>query len=177
MIISLEELRTAKEILEECKEELGQQKMNYASDIEVGMMIETPASILLIEDFAKEVDFFSIGTNDLTQYLLAVDRGNQKISNMYNSFHPAVIRSIRRVIQAGHDNKIKVGMCGEFASDEKALMLLLGLGLDEFSMSASEIPNIKYLIRNTTYAEARELAEKACKMQTIQEVYQALGMK
>ncbi len=177
MIISLEELRAAKEILAECKEELRQQKIDFAFDIEVGMMIETPASILLIEDFAQEVDFFSIGTNDLTQYLLAVDRGNQKISNLYNSFHPAVIRSIKRVIQAGHKHKIKVGMCGEIASDEKALMLLLGLGLDEFSMSAGEIPNIKYSIRNTTYEKAREFAEKACEMQTIQEVYQALGIE
>ena len=176
MIISLEELREAKAVLEECKEELRQQKQTFDSKIEVGMMIETPASILLVDEFAREVDFFSIGTNDLTQYLLAVDRGNQKISNMYNSFHPAVIRSIQRVIQAGHRNNIKVGMCGEFASDEKAVRLLLGLGLDEFSMSAAEIPNIKYLLRNTTNIEAQELAEKACEKQTIREVYEVLGI-
>ncbi len=176
MIISLEELRLAKEVLEECKEELKLQKIACDHKIEVGMMIETPASILLINDFAREVDFFSIGTNDLTQYLLAVDRGNKKISNMYNSYHPAVIRSIKRVIQAGHQNKIKVGMCGEFASDEGAVKLLLGLGLDEFSMSASEILNVKYLIRNTSFEEARVLAEKACDMQTIHEVYEVLGI-
>ena len=177
MIISLEELREAKDVLEECKEELKQQGIACDHKIEVGMMIETPASILLIEDFAKEADFFSIGTNDLTQYLLAVDRGNKKISGMYNSFHPAVIRSIKKVIEAGHRNNIKVGMCGEFASDERAVMLLLGLGLDEFSMSASEIVNVKYAIRNTTFEEAKELAEKACEKQAIREVYEVLGIE
>jgi phosphoenolpyruvate-protein phosphotransferase len=177
MIISLEELRQAKDILKECKEELKQQGIACDHKIEVGMMIETPASILLIEEFAKEADFFSIGTNDLTQYLLAVDRGNKKISGMYNSFHPAVIRSIKKVIEAGHRNNIKVGMCGEFASDERAVKLLLGLGLDEFSMSASEILNAKYAIRNTTLEEAKGLAEKACEKQTIREVYKVLGIK
>jgi phosphotransferase system enzyme I (PtsI) len=141
------------------------------------MMIETPASVILAEDFAKEVDFFSIGTNDLTQYLLAVDRGNKKISNMYNSFHPSVIRSIHRVIMAGHKNNIKVGMCGEFASDENAVKLLVGLGLDEFSMSASEVLNVKYMIRNTTFDDAQDLAARACDMQTIQEVYEVLNVK
>jgi phosphotransferase system enzyme I (PtsI) len=177
MIISMEELRMAKKILEECKEELNNQKISYDPNIEVGMMIETPASILLVEDFAKEVDFFSIGTNDLTQYLLAVDRGNKKISNMYNSFHPSVIRSIKRVIMAGHENGIKVGMCGEFASDEKAVKLLLGLGLDEFSMSASELLNVKYIIRNTSFDEAQIMATRACEQQTIQEVYEVIDFK
>jgi phosphotransferase system enzyme I (PtsI) len=177
MIISMEELRLAKKILEECKEELNNQKISYDPNIEVGMMIETPASILLVEDFAKEVDFFSIGTNDLTQYLLAVDRGNKKISNMYNSFHPSVIRSIKRVIMAGHENGIKVGMCGEFASDEKAVKLLLGLGLDEFSMSASELLNVKYIIRNTSFDEAQIMATRACEQQTIQEVYEVIDFK
>jgi phosphotransferase system enzyme I (PtsI) len=176
MIISLEELREAKEVLKECKEELRQQGIAFDHNIEVGMMIETPASILLIEEFAKEADFFSIGTNDLTQYLLAVDRGNKKISGMYNSFHPAVVRSIKRVIEAGHRNKIKVGMCGEFASDERAVKLLLGLGLDEFSMSAAEIVNVKYAIRNTSMAEVEELARNACEKQTVSEVYEVLGI-
>jgi phosphotransferase system enzyme I (PtsI) len=177
MIISMEELRISKSILEECKAELDNQRIAFDHSIEVGMMIETPASVILVEDFAKEVDFFSIGTNDLTQYLLAVDRGNKKISNMYNSFHPSVIRSVKRVIMAGHHNNIKVGMCGEFASDEKAVNLLLGLGLDEFSMSASEILNVKYMIRNSSFEESQILAEKACEMQTIQEVYEVLNVK
>lgn len=193
MIISMEELRKAKKILEECKEELQSQYMTsgngvndvntscdgsivYDEAIEVGMMIETPASVILADDFAKEVDFFSIGTNDLTQYLLAVDRGNKKISNLYNSFHPAVLRSIQRIIRAGHDNHIKVGMCGEFASEERAVKLLLGLGLDEFSMSSSEIINVKYIIRNSSYTEAKVLANKVCELNTIEEVYEALGV-
>jgi phosphotransferase system enzyme I (PtsI) len=175
MIISLEELRASKALLEECKDELKKQNISCDHNIEVGMMIETPASVLLVDDFAREVDFFSIGTNDLTQYLLAVDRGNKKISTMYNSFHPSVIRSIKKIIEAGHNNHIKVGMCGEFASDERAVKLLLGLGLDEFSMSASEIIHVKYLICNTSYEEARILAEKAYEKQTIQEIYELLS--
>lgn len=174
MIISIEELRASKVLLEECKEELKNQNISYDCNIEAGMMIETPASVILAENFAKEVNFFSIGTNDLTQYLLAVDRGNKKISNMYNSFHPSVIQSVKKVIMAGHKNHIKVGMCGEFASDERAVKLLLGLGLDEFSMSASEIINVKYIIRNTSFKEAQVVAEKACEMQTIEEVYEVL---
>ncbi|MDF2943364.1 MAG: phosphoenolpyruvate-protein phosphotransferase [Herbinix sp.] len=177
MIISLEELRRSKALLEECKDELRKQMISCDHNIEVGMMIETPASVILAEDFAQEVDFFSIGTNDLTQYLLAVDRGNKKISNMYNSFHPSVIRSIHTVIMAGHKNNIKVGMCGEFASDENAVKLLVGLGLDEFSMSASEVLNVKYMIRNTSFDDAQDLAARACDMQTIQEVYEVLNVK
>ncbi len=176
MIISLEELRDSKELLEECKEELRMKEIAFDEKIEVGMMIETPASVILAEEFAKEVNFFSIGTNDLTQYILAVDRGNKKIAAMYNSFHPAVLRSIKRIIMAGHEEQIKVGMCGEFASDEKAVLLLLGMELDEFSMSASEILKVKNIIRNTTFMEAQALAEKACEMKTIQEVYEVLNI-
>lgn len=177
MIISLEELYESKILLEECKKELKSEQIPFDESIEVGMMIETPAAVILAEEFASEVDFFSIGTNDLTQYILAVDRGNKKISRMYNSFHPSVLRSIKKIISAGHKKHIKVGMCGEFASDERAVILLLGLGLDEFSMSASEVLKVKYLIRNTTLLEAQVLAEKACKMKTIEEVYQVLNVK
>ncbi|WMJ86406.1 phosphoenolpyruvate--protein phosphotransferase [Anaerocolumna sp. MB42-C2] len=176
MIISPEELRMAKEILKECQEELNNRNIPWNKQIEVGMMIETPASVILAEDFAKEVDFFSIGTNDLTQYILAVDRGNKKISRMYNSFHPSVIRSIARIIKAAHDNNIKAGMCGEFAGDEKAVLLLLGLGLDEFSMSAGEIPNIKNLLRNASYEEAVNLANNVCEKNTLNEIYEVLGI-
>lgn len=174
MIISLEELRMAKEILEECKEELKKEGIAYDTSIETGIMIETPASVLCVEDLAKEADFFSIGTNDLTQYLLACDRGNKKISALYNSFHPAVLRSIKRIIDAGHENNIKVGMCGEFASDEQAVLLLLGFGLDEFSMAASSIPGVKYLIRNAEYAKEEELSKEILKAGTIKEVYELI---
>ncbi|MGN1141479.1 MAG: phosphoenolpyruvate--protein phosphotransferase [Oliverpabstia sp.] len=159
MIISLEELREAKGLVEECKKELKQEQKAFDDAIELGMMMETPASVLLADEFAKEADFFSIGTNDLTQYLLAVDRGNKKISAMYNSFHPAVLRAIARIIHAGHKNNITVGMCGEFASDERATELLLGMGLDEFSMSSGEASKIKYSIRNMMYADAWEKAK------------------
>ncbi len=174
MIISLEELRMAKEILEECKVELTKEEISYDSFIEAGIMIETPASVLCVEDLAKEADFFSIGTNDLTQYLLACDRGNKKISSLYNSFHPAVLRSIKKIIDAGHENNIKVGMCGEFASDEYAVPLLLGLGLDEFSMTASSIPFVKHRIRNASYKEEEAWSKDVLKAGTIEEVYKLI---
>lgn len=172
MIISLEELREAKEILEECKSELSTEGIAFDSSIETGIMIETPASVLCVDDLAAEADFLSIGTNDLTQYLLACDRGNKKISALYNSFHPAVLRSIKRIIDAGHEQNIKVGMCGEFASEEHAVLMLLGFGLDEFSMTASCIPNVKYLIRKANYLEQEELSKKVLKARTIHEVYE-----
>ncbi len=176
MIVSLEELRKSKDILAECRRELETEKLAYDPDLKVGMMIETPASVLLIDDFAKEADYFSIGTNDLTQYLLAVDRGNKKISTMYNSFHPSVLRSIGRIIEAGHRCHIPVGMCGEFAGDERAVKLLLGLGLDEFSVSAASLLKVKKLIIEASYQEAKQLAERAREKQTIQEIYDIVGI-
>ena len=177
MIISLEELRMAKAAAEECKKELKKENIPFDEAIQLGMMIETPASVMLAGKFAEEADFFSIGTNDLTQYMLAVDRGNKKIAGMYNSFHPSVLHSIKQVIGAGHDKQIKVGMCGEFASDERAVKLLLGLGLDEFSMSSAEIPNVKNIIRNTSYDEAVELAEKVLGQSTLADIYGVLGIE
>lgn len=177
MIISLEELRMAKAAAEECKQELKKENIPFDETIQLGMMIETPASVILAGEFAGEADFFSIGTNDLTQYVLAVDRGNKRIAGMYNSFHPSVLQSIKQVIRAGHDKHIKVGMCGEFASDERAVKLLLGLGLDEFSMSSVEIPNVKNIIRNTSYDEAVELADKALGQSTLAEIYGILGIE
>ena len=143
MIISLEELREAKAIVEECKNELAKEGIAYDENIQLGMMMETPASVLLAEEFAREADFFSIGTNDLTQYLLAVDRGNKKIADRYSYFHPAVVSAIGQIIRAGHRAGIKVGMCGEMAGDEKAVSLLLELGLDEFSMSAGSVDYVR----------------------------------
>lgn len=174
MIISVEELQEASIVLEECKAELREKGIKFDENIEVGMMIETPASVIHSEEFAKHVDFFSIGTNDLTQYMLVVDRGNKKIANMYNSFHPAVLQSIKKVIDAGHKSNIKVGMCGEFASDEKAAKVLLGMGLDEFSMSAGEITNIKKNIREVSFAEAKEFANKILECTTLKEVLEKL---
>lgn len=160
MIISIEELIQANAILEECKAELDKEKIAYNKDIKVGMMIETPASVMEAENFAKYVDFFSIGTNDLTQYMLAVDRGNDKIANMYDSFNPAVLHAIQKVIDAGHKENIVVGMCGEFAGDEKACKMLLGMGLDEFSVAFTQVGAIKSIIRSSSYEQCKETAKE-----------------
>lgn len=175
MIISMEELSMANEILKNCMTQLQQEGVAFDENIKVGMMIETPAAVMMAEELAKHVDFFSIGTNDLTQYFLAVDRGNEKISAMYNSFHPAVLRAIYHTIQSGHKQGIKVGMCGEFASDEKASVLLLGMGLDEFSMSAGEISNVKYILRNCSYEKASVLTQSVLKCGTIEQVMTLLA--
>lgn len=159
MIISIEELIKANEILQECKKELDNEKVAYNKNIKVGMMIETPASVMEADNFAKYVDFFSIGTNDLTQYMLAVDRGNDKIANMYDSFNPAVLHAIQKVIDAGHKENIVVGMCGEFAGDEKACKMLLGMGLDEFSVAFTQVGAIKSIIRSSSYEKCKEVAK------------------
>lgn len=177
MIISLEELREANALLEECKEELRQEKIFFDENIQTGMMMETPAAVFLAQDFAKEVDFFSIGTNDLTQYVLAVDRGNTKIAALYDSFHPAVIRAIAAIIAAGHQSGIPVGMCGEFASDENAIRLLLGLGLDEFSVNAGSVALVKHRIRNSSLSECQELAKTVLEKTTTKEVYDCVRIK
>lgn len=174
MIISVEELLKANAILEECKKELEKENIAYNKDIKVGMMIETPASVMEAESFAKHVDFFSIGTNDLTQYILAVDRGNDKISSMYDSFNPAVLHAIQKVIDAGHKENIIVGMCGEFASDERACKMLLGMGLDEFSVAFTQVPAIKSLIRSSSYEESKKIAEKIRNATTKKEIDEIL---
>jgi len=174
MIISLEEVIKAKEILAECMKEFTNQGIDYDSNIQVGIMIETPASVICAKELAKEADFFSIGTNDLTQYMLAVDRGNAKIAQLYNSFHPAVLRSILHVTEMAHLYGKKVGMCGEFAGNEKATKLLIGLGLDELSMTCFLIPNIKYQIRRISMESAIDLAKKVCSMASIEEVINLL---
>lgn len=175
MIISTEELMIANEILEECKKELKENNIAFDENIQVGIMIETPASVIMAEEFAKYVNFFSIGTNDLTQYMLAVDRGNKKIADLYNSFNPAVLRSIKKVIDAGHKHNVKVGMCGEFASDIKATKMLLGFGLDEFSMSASEINNVKKHILETTFEEAKEYADRILQQGSLKDVMKVIN--
>lgn len=174
MIISVEELDRANALLAICKEELRAEGKEFNENIVVGMMIETPAGVVCADDFAGRVGFFSIGTNDLTQYTLAVDRGNKKISTMYNSFHPAVLRNIKRTIEAGHAAGIKVGMCGEFAADPRALKVLLGFGLDEFSMSAGAVSEVKAELRSTTYEAAKELADKVARCAYVKEIEELL---
>ena len=170
MITSVNEIRKANEILAECKEELDEIGKKYDEKIKVGIMIETPSTAIIAYKFAKEVDFFSIGTNDLTQYFLAVDRGNEMVSNLYSSFNPAVLEAIQKVIDAAHDRGIPVSMCGEFAGDKKATELLLGMGLDIFSMSASSVLEVKKKIRTTDYQEARKYRDLILEQDTPQEV-------
>jgi len=170
MIVSVEEFRTANNLLEECKRELRDRGVLFRESIQTGIMVETPAAVFLASELAKEVDFFSIGTNDLTQYILAADRGNQKLSKLYDPFHPAVLRAVQRVIDAGHKAGIEVGMCGEFAGDERAVALLLGMGLDEFSMVSAEIAAVRYQVRGLSYGQTKHLAERILAAGTIKEV-------
>jgi phosphoenolpyruvate-protein phosphotransferase (PTS system enzyme I) len=166
MISGIEELRQANAILKDCKEELRRDRLQFDENIEVGVMIEVPSAAITADLLAKEADFFSIGTNDLIQYSLAVDRANEKVAYLYEPAHPAVLRMIKNIIEAGHANNIKVGMCGEMASDELFTLVLLGLGLDEYSLSPLAIPQIKYIIRAVTFQEAKNIADEALKLDT-----------
>ncbi len=170
MIISVEEVRFLKAELEMLKAQLREEGKAFDESIEVGIMVETPASAVIARHLAKEVDFFSIGTNDLTQYTLAVDRGNDLISHLYNPMTPSVLGLIKQVIDASHAEGKWTGMCGELAGDERATLLLLGMGLDEFSMSAISIPSIKKIIRNTNFEDAKALAEQALAQPTAKDL-------
>ncbi|MBU6518235.1 MULTISPECIES: phosphoenolpyruvate-protein phosphotransferase PtsI [Pantoea] len=170
MIISVEEVRFLKAELEMLKAQLREEGKAFDESIEVGIMVETPASAVIARHLAKEVDFFSIGTNDLTQYTLAVDRGNDLISHLYNPMTPSVLGLIKQVIDASHAEGKWTGMCGELAGDERATLLLLGMGLDEFSMSAISIPSIKKIIRNTNFEDAKALAEQALAQPTAEDL-------
>ena len=170
MVISLEEIRRLRARVTTVMEQLRDQNLAFDPRIEIGVMIETPAAAVLAPHLAKEVDFFSIGTNDLTQYTLAVDRGNERIAPLYDPFHPAVLYLIQRVIDAAHAEGKWAGMCGELAGDERAAVLLLGMGLDEFSMSAPSIARVKRAIRATSLSRARALAERALTLGTSAEI-------
>ena len=170
MIASVEEVKQANAMLEECKAELTEEGKEFNKDIKVGIMIEVPAAAVISPILAKYVDFFSIGTNDLCQYTLAVDRMNESIGSLYQPLHPGVLRLIKHVIDASHEQGKFTGMCGELASDPVATMILLGLGLDEFSMTASSIPLIKKILRSVSKAECEEVANKVLTMDTAEEI-------
>ena len=170
MIASVEEVKQANAMLDECKEELTAEGKEFNKDIKVGIMIEVPAAAIISPILAKYVDFFSIGTNDLCQYTLAVDRMNEAIGSLYQPLHPGVLRLIKHVIDASHEQGKFTGMCGELASDPVATMIFLGLGLDEFSMTASSIPIIKNILRSVSKAECEEVANKALTMDTAEEI-------
>ncbi len=172
MITSVEEIRTLKDLIEEFKAELRAESIAFDENLEIGVMVETPSAAINARHLAKEVDFFSIGTNDLTQYTLAVDRGNEYIAHLYNPLAPSVLNVIKQVIDASHAEGKWTGMCGELAGDERAAALLLGMGLDEFSMSAISVPRIKKLVRNMNFSDAKVLADKALNCPTAQEIEQ-----
>lgn len=170
MISSVEELKQANRILQEAKDELRKKKILFDNDIEVGVMIEVPSAALTADFLAKEADFFSIGTNDLIQYTLAVDRTNEKVAYLYEPAHPAVLRMIKNIIEVAHAAGIRVGMCGEMAGEQTFVLMLLGLGLDEFSMPPLVIPAVKYIIRSVTFRQAQEIAMQALNLSTGKDV-------
>ncbi len=170
MISGVEEIRQAKKLLQETKDELLAKGVEIAPQMEVGAMIEVPAAVEIADQLAREVDFFSIGTNDLTQYALAIDRANERLTYLYEPLHPAILRMIKKVVTAAHEAKITVAMCGEMAGDPLYVLVLLGLQLDELSMNHLAIPRIKRIIRQATVTESKELLEKALSFNTAQEV-------
>lgn len=170
MVSSLKEVRSAKRFVEEAKAHLRKANIPFDEKIKIGVMVEVPAAAVIAEDLAKEVDFLSIGTNDLIQYLLAVDRGNDVVSGLYQEFHPAVLRFLRRIIERGKRKDVWVGMCGEMAGDPLATILLLGLGLDEFSVVPNVLPEIKKIIRSVKYKEAKKIAKHVMTLETEDEV-------
>ncbi len=172
LVTCIDELREAKALIEEIKKELDEAGIAYNKDIQVGIMVETAAASLIADIFAKEADFFSIGTNDLTQYTMSVDRGNDKVSYLYSPLNPAVLRSIKRIITCGREAGIMVGMCGEAASDPLMIPLLLAFGLNEFSMSASAILRSRKLITGYSTEELQAVADKAMSFATEKEVAQ-----
>lgn len=170
MISSVDEIRSAKDIINEVKEELKAENIKFDKNVKVGIMIEVPSAAIMAEQLATECDFFSIGTNDLIQYTVAVERGNEKISDLYTKFHPAVIRLIKMAIDGAHKSKIFCGMCGEAAADERFIPLLVGLGLDEFSMNPTKILNSRKMIRNLNHKECKKLVQEILRMSSASEI-------
>jgi phosphotransferase system enzyme I (PtsI) len=170
MISGIEEVRQAKGILEEMKKSLAKAKIPFDEEIKIGAMIEIPSASDIADILAKEVNFFSIGTNDLIQYALAVDRINEHVSYLYEPLHPAVLRIIRRVVLSGHEAEIPVAICGEMAAEPLYAVVLLGLGLDEFSMNPGSIPKVKKVLRKARFEEARSLVEQLFQFPTASEI-------
>lgn len=170
MISNIEEIRMAKRLLEEAKNELKYEKIPFNNNIELGIMVEVPAVAIHSDVFAKEVDFFSIGTNDLIQYTLAVDRENQDISYLYSHYDPAALKLIKMTIDNGHKAGIRVNMCGEAASDEKLIPVFLAMGLDELSMNPFSLPKSKWIVRNTSKEEIEPMIEPMLNLPTAKDV-------
>ncbi|NOX66117.1 MAG: phosphoenolpyruvate--protein phosphotransferase [Chlorobi bacterium] len=175
MISSFSEIIRANEIIRECKSELTEEKIIFDNQIEIGIMIEVPSAALLIKDFAAEVDFFSIGTNDLIQYMLAVDRGNDIVNSQYQEFHPAIIRTLDFIIKEANKAGTRVTLCGEMAADFRAIPLLVGLGLDSISVSGAVIPYAKSIIRNLDYSQINEFVADCLKCKTEHEIHEKVN--
>ena len=174
MVISVDEVKSILAMVDKAKAELEAEGKDYAKDVQVGIMVETPAAAVMTPVLAKYVDFFSIGTNDLVQYTLAVDRINPQVSKLYDHFHPAVLQLIQRTIQAGCNNGKWVGMCGEMASDPYAAVILMAMGITELSMSAPSIPKVKEKIRSVSMKEAKAHLAKVMELETGAEVREYL---
>lgn len=174
MISTIDELRQAKQILEECKKELDDEDIKYNKEIKVGMMIEIPAAVIMAESFAKECDFFSIGTNDLIQYTVAAERGNPKVANLYTKNHPAIIRLIKQTVDAAHKYGIFCGICGEAASNFQYIPLLIGMGLNELSMNSSAILQAKKTITKLDKRECEKLVDEVLQFSSDKEVEKKL---
>lgn len=175
LVTGVQELRRVKELISQCKQELKEQGIPYDDNIEVGVMIETPAAALTADLLARESAFFSIGTNDLTQYTMAVDRGNAKVENLYNTMHPAVLRSIRSIIHAAREAGIPVGMCGEAAADPALIPLLLSFGLNELSVNSASILQIRKAVSLWKHEEAEQVEKIAMELDTAQAVEEYLA--
>jgi len=167
MISGLEELRHAKQVFDECRREVGD---GNSANMEVGAMIEVPSAAISADMLAREVDFFSIGTNDLIQYAMAVDRVNERIAHLYEPTHPAVLRLLKMVADAAHANNIWVGVCGEMASDVALIPLLLGLGMDELSVGATSVPRVKMAVRSLAFPECQQLVGEVLQLHTSSEI-------
>jgi phosphotransferase system enzyme I (PtsI) len=170
MISGVAEIREVKRILREVKEELVAEGFSVGDETEIGIMIEVPSAVMMADKLAEEVDFFSIGTNDLIQYAMAIDRVNERVTYLYDPLHPAILRLLKHVVDAGHKAGIKVAMCGEMAGDPAYSMILLGLGLDELSMTPLAIPRVKRIIRRSTLKESRELLDTVMAFSTVGEI-------
>jgi phosphoenolpyruvate-protein phosphotransferase (PTS system enzyme I) len=170
MISMIEEVLRTKEICAEVREDLKRERYKFAENVPLGIMVETPAAVAMADQFAREVDFFSIGTNDLIQYTMAVDRGNSKIAHLYQHLQPSILRLLRLTVEAARRRKIHISVCGEMAGDPLSVPILIGLGIDEFSVSPNMIPEVKRIIRSVTFDECRALLRRVSRFRTTQEI-------
>ncbi|HDQ25234.1 MAG TPA: phosphoenolpyruvate--protein phosphotransferase, partial [bacterium] len=166
MITNLEEIDEAKKVLREVMEELARKKVAFDRDVKTGVMIEVPSAAIMSDEIAKKADFFSIGTNDLIQYTLAVDRGNEAVAGYYNPMNPAVLRLIKKTIESAHKNNIKVSVCGEMAGTPELAFILAGMGVDELSVSPASVLSVKRLIRSIDFKDALAAADEVLKLST-----------